>query len=68
MTDSSTILELPFGRLQERSIELAAKAEGLSMEDWIFKVVRDELSAKELEELDRQPLQNLNKIPIIGRY
>jgi len=59
MIDSCTVIELPFDRLQERSVELAAKAEGLSMEDWILKVVQDELNAYRLEEFDQQLLQDL---------
>jgi hypothetical protein len=59
MIDSCTFIELPFDRLQERSVELSAKAEGSSMEDWMLKVVQDELNAYRLEELDQQPLQDL---------
>ncbi len=61
MSNSSTVIELPFTRLQEMAIQLMAKAEGLSMEDWILKTVRNELVDNQMSESEdrTQPLQKL---------
>jgi hypothetical protein len=61
MNDLATVIELPFTRLQELAIEVKAKAEGLCVEDWILKAVRNELMIGQLGDTDAQ-IQALHKL------
>lgn len=40
MTDTYSVLEVPLTEDQERLVVIAAKAENLSVEDWILKILR----------------------------
>jgi len=40
MTDTYSVLEVPLTEDQERLVVIAAKAENLSVEDWLLKILR----------------------------